>query len=54
MPKRRAVIGPVVPRMSSTRATRKVIVKKYGDRNFVNSDQWQLAMVLVAYLRSVR
>ena len=41
MPKRRAVIGPVVPRVSSTRAARQVVVKKYGDRDFVDSGQRQ-------------
>ena len=41
VPKRCAVIGPVVPGVSSTRATRQVIVKEDGDRDFVDPGQRQ-------------
>ncbi|HEY8709207.1 MAG TPA: hypothetical protein VIM34_14560 [Burkholderiaceae bacterium] len=41
VPERRAVIRPVVPRVPSTCATRQVVVKKYGDRDFVDPAQRQ-------------
>jgi len=41
VPKRRAVIGPVVPRVSSASATRQVVVKEDGDRDFVDPGQRQ-------------
>ncbi|MBC7733847.1 MAG: hypothetical protein H7306_18465 [Bacteriovorax sp.] len=41
VPKRRAVIGPVVPRVPSTCATRQVVVKEDGDRDFVDPGQRQ-------------
>ena len=41
VPKRRAVIGPVVPRVPSASAARKVVVKEDGDRDFVDPAQWQ-------------
>ena len=41
VPERRAVIGPIMSRVSSACATRQVIVKKYGDRDFVDPGQRQ-------------
>jgi hypothetical protein len=41
VPKRCAVIGPVVPHVPSTRAARQVIVKEDGDRDFVDPGQRQ-------------
>jgi hypothetical protein len=41
VPKRRAVIGPVVPHVPSASAARQVVVKEYGDRDFVDPGQWQ-------------
>ncbi len=70
VPMRGAVTGPVVPHVPSACAARQVVVKKYGDRGFVDPGQWQspgacsarelcqlamqLATVCEAYLRSVR
>jgi hypothetical protein len=39
MPKRRAVVAAVMAYGSGARATRQVIVKKYGDRDFVDHGQ---------------
>ena len=39
VPKRRAVIGPVVPRASSACAARQMVVKEDGDRDFVDPGQ---------------
>ena len=39
VPKRRAVIGSVVPHVPSACAARQVVVKKYGDRDFVDPGQ---------------
>jgi len=41
VPERRAVIGPVVLRVSSARAARQVVVKEDGDRDFVDPGQRQ-------------
>lgn len=39
LPERSAVIGPVVPRVPGTSTARQVLVKEYGDRDFVDPGQ---------------